>query len=205
MDSWRLLACLFVALAIAGCRSSSDSAERAPTIPATETPTTVAPTTTSAVPLTTAAATTTEPGTPRCTPSSLALSPAEGRVALGHALYLFRLRNTSSQPCRLDGHPAVALLDAGGRVLARAMPGPGYILPDRPPTPVPLAPGGTGWFGVESTTLCEGDATPTPSPRLTVAPPGETGSLSAEVTIDVCPGGTVLVSPVRARETEVTR
>ncbi len=210
MDLRRAFACLLVALALAtGCRSSTDSAARAPTVPPTEPTTAAAPTTTSTVPASTVPATTapstTVPGTQRCSSSSLALSAGDGRAALGHALYLFGLRNTSSQPCRLDGYPAVALLDPRGAELVRAKPGSGYILPDRPPSPVPLAPGGTAWFGLEASTLCEGDAIPTASPRLTVTPPGGTGTLSAEVTIDVCPGDTVLVSPVRARDTEVTR
>ena len=196
------LACVFVALAVGGCRSSSDRADRASTVPPAEPTTASVATTTSTVPPTTAPSTT-QAETQECPSSSLALAPVEGRAALGHALYMFQLRNTSSQPCRLDGHPAVALLDAGGRVLARAKPGAGYILPDRPPGPVALAPGGSGWFGLESSTFCEGDATPTPSSRLTVTPPGGSGTVSTEVTIDVCPDDTVLVSPVRPRDSEV--
>lgn len=197
-------ACLLLILSLVACSSSGDSAGRAlPTTPPAPS-TTAAVTTTSTAPVTTAPATT-QPGTAPCPSSSLALSSAEGRAALGHALYLFGLRNTSSQLCRLEGHPTVALLDAQGRVLARARPGAGYILPDRPPRSVSLAPGATGWFGLEATTLCEGDATPVPSSRMSVSPPGQTGTLSAEVTIDICPDAAVLISPVRAAETDVTR
>jgi hypothetical protein len=58
---------------------------------------------------------------------------------------------------------------------------------------------------VEATTLCDGDATPTPSARISVTPPGDPGTVSAAVTIDVCPNGNVLVSPVRATDAEVSR
>ncbi|HEV3401357.1 MAG TPA: DUF4232 domain-containing protein [Acidimicrobiales bacterium] len=195
------VALVALTLLVGGCSSSDDApGTAAPTSSAAPSTTVVA--TTSTVPATTAPATT-QPGSQRCSSSSLALSSAEGRAALGHALYMFRLRNTSGQPCRLEGHPDVALLDEGGRVLVRAKPGAGYILPDRPPRPVPLAAGATGWFGLEASTLCDGDATPTPSARVTVTPPGEGGALSTAVTIDVCPEDAVLVSPVRARDGEV--
>ena len=197
----RAAASLLLAVALAACSSSDDSGRAAPTVPPAPS-TTVVVTTTSTVPPTTAPTTTT-PATPRCSAAGLSLSSAEGRAALGRALYLFRLRNTSSQPCRLEGHPDVALVDGGGGVLARAKPGAGYILPDRPPRPVSLAPGSSGWFGLEASTLCDGDTVPTPAARVTVSPPGEAGTLSTPVTIDVCPDGPVLVSPVRAREGEV--
>lgn len=193
---------LVLGLTLAACSSSNGSAERAATTTPSAPSTIVATTTTSTVAPTTAPSTTL-PGSQSCPSSALALAPAENKVALGHALYLFRLRNTSSQACRLEGHPAVALLDAQGRVLGRAKPGAGHILPNRPPRPVSLRPGASGSFGVEATTLCEGDATPTPSARISVTPPGDGGTLSAAATIDVCPNGAVLVSPVRATDREV--
>ncbi|HEX2024528.1 MAG TPA: DUF4232 domain-containing protein [Acidimicrobiales bacterium] len=196
------VALVALTLVVGGCSSSDDAPDTAAATSSAAPSTTVAATTTSTVPATTAPSTT-QPGSQRCSSSSLALSSAEGRAALGHALYMFRLRNTSGQPCRLEGHPDVALLDGGGRVLVRAKPGAGYILPDRPPRPVPLAAGASAWFGLEASTLCDGDATPTPSVRMAVTPPGDGGALSAAVTIDVCPEDAVLVSPVRARDSEV--
>jgi hypothetical protein len=192
---------MLLAATLTACSSGESAGRSAPTIPPAPS-TTAAVTTTSTVPATTAPSTT-RPGAPGCPSSSLALSSAEGRSALGHALYLFALRNTSSRTCRLEGHPTVALLDGAGRVLVQAKAGAGHILPDRPPRPIPLSPGASGWFGLEASTLCEGDVAPTPSARMTVSPPGDSGALSTAVTIDVCPDDTVLVSPIRARDSEV--
>ena len=190
--------------AVAACTSSSDSGGAASTTAAAAVSSTSPDTTAATVPPTSAPPTT-RPGPQPCSPSSLALASGEGRSALGHALHVFRLRNTSQQACRLAGYPAVTLLDGQGRVLAEAKPGAGSILPDRPPADVSLAPGAAGYFGVESSTLCDGDAAPTPSARVSVTPPQGTGALSAAVTIDVCPEDSVLVSPVRARESDIAR
>ena len=205
----RAVAVLAVVAALGACSSSEDATGQAATASAPVVTSTTPATTTSTVPPDTSPTTTptTRPGAAPCTSPGLALASGEGRAALGRALHVFTLRNTSGQPCRMTGSPGVALLDGQGRVVAEARPGSGYILSDRPAKDVSLAAGASAWFGVETSTLCAGDAPPTPSPRVRVAPPGDQAAapLVVAVTIDVCADQAVIVSPVRASERELAQ
>jgi Domain of unknown function (DUF4232) len=203
----RAVAVASAVFVLAACSSSDDAA--GPSATASEPVATSTAVTTSLPPdtSTTSPTSTTRPGGEPCATASLALASGEGRAAVGHALHVFTLRNTSRQPCRMTGFPAVALLDGQGRVVVEARRGGGYILTDKPPKDVSLAPGASAWFGVESSTLCADDAPPTPTERVRVAPPGEsgTGALVVAAMIDVCADQAVLVSPVRATERELAQ
>jgi len=201
----RRLTALAFALALAGCSddpgasvaTTASSGTPAPATAPAGSATTTGPASTGAPPTTTAGAA--QP----CPSGSLALMSREGLSALGHALYVLQLRNTSSQPCRLSGYPAVSLVAATGRVLAEARPGEGFILPDRPPAAVSVPAGGSAYFGVESSTICDGNAEPAVSDSVRVTPPGATGPLAVGARINVCPNRPVRVSPVRASERDI--
>lgn len=199
---------LLVGLAGAACRGSG--AGRG-TGTGTSAPAPSEPAVSVAVPATGAATvpatvTSTPAGPGPCLSSALALEVGEGRAALGRGLSVFELRNTSGSSCRLSGYPTVVVVDAAGQAMAEARAEPGYLLAGRGPTPVLLAPGAAAYFGVETDTVCNQGARPAASDGVRVSPPGEPGApLAAEITIGLCPGRAVLVSPVRASEDEITR
>ena len=202
----RLVALALLATALAACSGGGDEAG-SPVTPASggTTSTAAATTALTSVPpgSTTSSSVAATGGGDRCAPSTLALSSREGLGALGHALYILQLRNTSSQACRLSGYPAVSLLDPTGRVLAEARAEPGYILPDRPPAAVSLAVGGSAFFGVESYNVCNVPAEPVVATGIRVTPPETTGTLVLVVEMNVCPGMPVRVSPVRPTERDI--
>ena len=129
----------------------------------------------------------------------------DSKAALGHGLDVFEVRDTSSRPCRLAGYPGVELLDAQGRVLAQGQRHPGYILGDRPPSPVTIANGAAAYFGIEFLNACPGDEPGAMSERLRVLLPDETAAVLVAARITVCAEPYVVVSAVRRSEAELAR
>ena len=127
----------------------------------------------------------------------------ESRAALGHALAVFAVRNTSTAPCQSTGYPGAQLLDAGGRVLARAERRPGFILSERGPGPVTIAAGGAAYFGLESLNVCPDGDPVAESDRVQVTLPDETTATTVKATIAVCARPEILVSPLRASQDEL--
>lgn len=189
-------------VAMMACSSSGDASLTSPPSRALETSTSVEATTTTAP----VAAPSTAPGAEPCAPSSLAIEAGEGRSALGRGLYVFELRNTSARACQLLGTPAVVLLDAQGVQMALAAGPPGRLVTGRPATPVLLAAGASGYFGLEAATVCASGARPLVSASIRVTlseAPGST-SVTVDASVPVCSGQDVVVSPVRASEAELT-
>jgi hypothetical protein len=187
---------LLVASSCSG--SSDDSGPRPPTsvpVPSSEAPTS------SAVPESTT--TTAAAGPEACRGPGVEIAYLDSRAAAGHSLAIFVVRNPTTRPCRLSGHPAVEVLDASGRVLATARRGAGSILGGAPPAPVTVAPRGNAYFAVESESVCADDAPPAESDRVRVVLPEDATPAEAAVTITVCPEAEVLVSPVRAAQAEL--
>lgn len=128
----------------------------------------------------------------------------ESRTAAGRSLAVFEVRNSGARPCRLAGHPRVEVLDRSGRALATAQRRAGTILGASPPAPVTIAPRGAAYFGVESETVCADDLPPVESDRMRVVLPEDTAPAEVAATVTVCPQPEILVSPVRAAQSELT-
>ena len=201
----RRLVHAFVLLALAA--ACSGSRQRAPSLssvaPTSTSPPSSSPTAPPSSSVTVSSST--APPPERCGASSLAVALVDGRAALGHGLDIFELRNTSARPCRLAGYPGVELLDPGSRVLAQGERRPGYILGDRPPSPVTIAPGAAAYFGVEFLNACPDDQPAGVSDRLRAIPPDDTAAVLVPARITVCTKRDILVSPVRQRPDEVAR
>ena len=127
----------------------------------------------------------------------------DSRAAAGHSLAVFVVRNPTTGPCRLTGHPAVELLDPSGRVLASVRRGAGSILSGSSPAAVTVAPRGAAYFAIESESVCPEDAVPVDSDRVRVVLPDDASPVEAAATITVCPQPEILVSPIRATQAEL--
>ncbi|HEX2192834.1 MAG TPA: DUF4232 domain-containing protein [Acidimicrobiales bacterium] len=196
------LVTLLVAGLSACSGSSGDSARPLTTVVPTSAP--IGESTTSSsppVPSTTTAAAVSGPE--RCGASTLQVGYLEGRAALGHALAVFSVRNTSARPCQLTGYPGAELVDASGRVLARAERRPGSILAEGGPRPVTVAAGGAAYFGLESLNVCPDGDPVAESDRVRVTLPDETTAVAVKATVAVCASPEILVSPVRASPDEL--
>lgn len=151
------------------------------------------------------ATSTTAPVPARCTASSVQIGELEKLAATGHLLSVYTLRNTSARPCRVIGYPEIVLLDATGRAITQAQRKGGFILPDRPPAVVNLAPGQVGFLGIESTTVCNDNDPGAMSAKVQVTLPDDTVPAVVPDQIVVCPQPGVLVSPIRATRDDITR
>ena len=201
----RRLALLLVATAplLASCSGSDDSARPLPTVAPTSVP--VAEPTTSGPPPEPTTTTAPPPAGPeRCAAPAVEVRFLDSRAAAAHSLAVFEVRNTAPGPCRVAGHPAVELVDPSGRVLTTAHPGTGTIVGPSPPVPVTVGAGGTAYFGIESETVCAEDAPPADASRVRVVLPDDRAPVEVAASITVCPGARILVSPLRASQTELT-
>lgn len=193
------LAALAVGVLSSCSGSSDDSAPRIATsvpVPSSEaTTSSSAP----ASPTTTAAA----GGPETCPGPAVEISFLDSRAAAGHSLAVFVVRNPTTRPCRLTGHPGVELLDSAGRVLATARRGAGSILSGSPPTPVTIAPRAAAYFAVESESVCPDDSPAADSERVRVVLPGDASPVEIPATVTVCPRPEILVSPIRAAQADL--
>jgi hypothetical protein len=100
-------------------------------------------------------------------------------------------RNSSSQPCHLEGYPGAAALDAQGHQVVQAvrtLNGFWRALPpgEGPPT-VTLAPGQYASAFIEGTDVPVNGATSCPSyPKLLVTPPNTTVSVPIDTAMPGC-------------------
>jgi hypothetical protein len=84
-----------------------------------------------------------------CSNAGIAISAADAAGAGGHGEVLYRLRNVSTQACRLSGYPRVRLLGQGFVPLKTVLhQGSSYLFSDRAHT-VRLEPGSTAKFWLE--------------------------------------------------------
>jgi uncharacterized protein DUF4232 len=189
---------------LASCSGSSgNSARRVGTVPVSAS-VGEATTSSSAPPESTTSTAAPPAGPERCQGPAVRIAFLDSRTAAGHSLAVFEVRNSGTRPCRLAGHPGVDVLDPSGRVLATAQRRAGTILGPSPPAPVTIPPGGAAYFGVESESVCADDLPPVDSDRMRVVLPENTAPAEVAVTITVCPQPEILVSPVRAAQSEIT-
>ena len=193
------VAVVAVTLLLSCSGSSGDSAPSIPTSP----PVPSSEATTSSSAPQSAATTAAQAGPEACRAPDVEIAFLDSRAAAGHSLAVFVVRNPTTRACRLTGHPGVEALDSSGRVLATAGRGAGSILSASPPGPVVVAPRGTAYFAVESESVCPDDAPPSDSERVRVVLPDDASPAEVAATISVCPGPELLVSPVRATQSEL--
>ncbi|WP_367323628.1 DUF4232 domain-containing protein [Streptomyces sp. HUAS ZL42] len=175
-------AALSAILSVTACRpgdtpSPADSPSKAPTSTAPSTPSSSAPSSATASP-TSGSASTGEAATKKCTATALeaAASQAADRpdgTGIGAAIVEFK--NTSAQPCTLQGHPTVAGAGNG----SPEKNAPLKVTPEGSASPVLLAPGGKAWVKLtfvqvqgEGDGYCESGAEPVAYPTLVVGLPG---------------------------------
>ena len=193
-----------VALLLASCSGSpEDSVRRVGTVPVSA-PVSQATTSSSTPPESTTTTAAPPAGPERCQSSEVRITFLDSRTAAGHSLAVFEVRNSGTRPCRLAGHPGVEVLDPSDRILATAQNRAGTILGPSPPAPVTIAARGAAYFGVESESVCPDDLAPVDSDRVRVVLPEDTAPAEVAATITVCPQPEILVSPVRAAQSELT-
>ena len=191
---------VLAAALVSSCSGSSD--DSAPTIPTSPPVPSSEPTTSSSAPE--PPTTTTAPAGPEgCQGPAAEIAFLDSRAAAGHSLAVFVVRNPTTRPCRLTGHPGVEVLDSSGRVLATARRGAGSILSGAPPGPVTIPPRGAAYFAIESESVCPDDAAPADSARVRVVLPDDAPPADVTATITVCPRPEILVSPIRATQAEL--
>lgn len=152
------------------------------------------------------------PATPQavstCGPGQVQAAATSQGAALGHAGVLFTLRNTSADPCQLDGFPHLQLLGAGGRTLPTTVVpvrASAYLFRGEAPRPVTLRPGvAAASFDLQYGNAPAGAAAT--QPPATACPaaisvrvilPGSAGQPVVRVRMAPC-GGQVMVSAVVA-------
>ncbi len=192
---------VFALALLAACSGSSDDSAR-PLSTSAPVPSSEATTTSSSAPEPTTT-TLARAGPEGCRGSTVQITFLESRAAAGHSLAVFEVRNPTTRPCRLAGHPAVEVLDPSGRVLATARRGPGAILGPSPPTEVTVAPRSAAYFALESESVCPDDSPAADSDRVRVVLPGDTAPTEVAAAMTVCPRPEILVSPVRASPDEL--
>lgn len=132
-----------------------------------------------------------------CSSSQLRPSVASQQGATGHLQLVVALHNTSTSTCRLDGYPALQLLDGQGRAMpTKAVDGGTYDAPTYPPRPVTLPPGGVASFAVAFDHIPGSTGTTCPTASgVAITPPHGSGRLVLETPLDPC-GGVVHVSAI---------
>jgi len=198
-----------IAIGLAACGSSLNTADTQQAVATVTTTTTVAPSTTTAASSTatasstTTAASSTTTGPPPCRASGLALSFLGQEGATGHGELGFALRNTGSSSCSTVGYPGVQFLDQAGDPLTTT---PTHTTADffghSPEQALVVAPGQSVSFrlgvthGAASTVGC------TTADGVQVIPPNDTATLR----VTIPDGGayecqTTTVSPLRTGDT----
>ena len=75
---------------------------------------------------------------------------------MGNGIAIVVISNITNKSCVVSGFPVVTLdLDGAAPVRAVSAPNGGYILSEKPPVDVMLAPGGVAFFGVASEHNCQ--------------------------------------------------
>jgi hypothetical protein len=193
------LVLVLVALAAGGCTHRTAKSAAAPS-------TSSSTTTSSSTSTSSSTTSTTAPAGPSaCTARRLALAVAQQTGATGHEQVVMTFTNTSTSPCVLNGYPGVELVDRSGHAVpTNEVRGDGFTMHNTaPPSPVTLAPRAKAWFGFDTDDVCTNSPGAASSAVLVIAPNDRT-QLRAALTLQYCPNPTVHVSPVRARESEVT-
>jgi hypothetical protein len=199
-----LAAILLAGLAgLAGCggsdRTATDDTASPPTTPAT----TASAPSPSPVPSETepggigsvTATTTSVGGVASCTSRQLSVTAGRQEGAAGHQYRVVVLTNTAGRTCRLRGYPAVAGLDAAGKVAVRARHATGF-----PQRTVVLHRGDAASALVAGVSVPSGTGTCPPDyAALSVAPPGQSAATRLAVSLPACDG--LSVRPVVAGET----
>ncbi|HZU13360.1 MAG TPA: DUF4232 domain-containing protein [Chloroflexota bacterium] len=147
--------------------------------------------------------------TSRCQNIQLSIRPASIHGATGHVGAVYRLHNTWSTPCSLQGYPGVELLDAQFHSLpTHTNRGHGFIIYGTPPAPrVTLDAAHDAYFGLEySDVQTQGETCPRTEYLLVIPPddylPDVTYSHAGTNFGYVAPcGGKVTVSPVHGTAT----
>jgi hypothetical protein len=86
---------------------------------------------------------------PPCPDGAVTAEARRSGAGMSHYGLEIVLRNVSSTTCSLRGYPGVELLDATGHPLSPApRRGSSYIVQDKGPQTVVLAPGATAWFQI---------------------------------------------------------
>jgi hypothetical protein len=145
---------------------------------------------------------------PRCHTAQLALSFAGGQDAAGTSFLTFRLANTGSVSCLLQGFVGMQMLDEVGQPLrTRVVPNGGVFSNQPPPATFSLPPRTAGGLKTASTfqvaysDVPEAQETACPDAyQLLVTPPGELDALTIPVqgwSLAPCNGGELNVTPVR--------
>jgi hypothetical protein len=125
-----------------------------------------------------------------------------GRVseATGQHSRVFKLTNTSSTPCHLEGYPNIVLLDKNGNPIPFLYrQGGDQMITSQPPTPVALLPGGSAYLMINKYRCDLADITLVGSVKVT--PPGSAPAISMKLELlSYCgpgdPGSVVSVSPI---------
>ena len=183
---------MLVAVALAGCSSTSS-----PGATTSTTATTVATSGSAS----TAGSTTTSSGAARCVSSGLSGTVAGSEGAAGTLEVTVGLKNTSSSSCTLYGYPGGLLLDASGNALPTTVVRGGsyHFTSSMSPTTVSLAPGTSAFFNIGYTDVVTGSETSCPSSAsLEVTPPNDVNHLVVPAQLVVCNHGTLTFSPVFA-------
>jgi hypothetical protein len=190
---------------LTACGGSGSAPKAAPTTTAPSTAT--VPSTTTAVP---AGGTTTVPTSATlsaCLLSGLLVSSGSAGGAAGSYGQTILFTNRGGTTCTMLGYPGVAALNANGQQVAQATRNPtgmmgGLQSTTSPISVVTLAPGQTASAEVEASDIPVGTATSCVYyPALLVTPPGETHSVTVNVSVGISgiPGCVpIAVNPVVA-------
>ncbi|MER6689755.1 DUF4232 domain-containing protein [Streptomyces minutiscleroticus] len=149
-----------LALAVSGCGISAEldrerNPERRPTPTPTPTPGRTYDAPAPAVPPASATPSPSVPGLQAddCPASGVRMTTGRVDGAMGLRSMILILMNCGTRPYRLEGHPAVGVLDGTGRLFpdvrsAEGTDGVPMAPADPGPAPLTLAPGGSAWAGL---------------------------------------------------------
>jgi hypothetical protein len=193
-----IVAAPVVALAFAGCGSSStklvtdtspvNSGATTPSTPSTKTSRTAAPATT----------TTTTAAPAHCTASTLSLSFLGQQGATGHGVIGFALRNVGGHSCRTLGYPGVLFLSRSGQALPTAATRTTHdFAGSAPEVSLDVAPGARLSFRLTVTHGINSSAGCTTAYGLQVIPPDDTATVRTSIPGGAYECGRATVSPLR--------
>jgi hypothetical protein len=186
MSPLRILPLTAIALAVAGCGTTSQSGTSGQPPPATGPATTASgPSTVTVTTPATPTATTSAPPSapPPCRAADLSLAFLGGRGATGHGELGFALRNTSNHTCSTVGYPGIQFLAQSGSALPTS---PRHTTADFfgsvPKVALTVAPGATVSFRLGVTHGMTSTAGCTTAYGLQVIPPNDTATLRTTIT-----------------------
>jgi hypothetical protein len=103
----------------------------------------------------------------------------------------------------LFGFPTVRFRDSNGGLIGVHIRHEGFVIGREPPTTVRLAPGVSGYFGVENYQCDDSLGPGIVAARIEAVPPGETDSVAIPGTAGVCSDRVLIVSAIRATADQV--